>query len=181
MNPSSAKLKIHARVIVFPFFSKINSKAAFRKAINKKSSFAFILFIFFFLRKASICTRLLTTTCSVALSRSEQNQLAERAARASAWGSSAKWNMPFERAPRWRRCWSDEDVCLCRARGWASLSDRYSDCSGMNVRNRVQHCNSARIPRVIQRPHEHAVRGHGPSLCIPDLILFHPHSSRSLL
>lgn len=41
MNPSSAKLKINALVTVFPSFSKINSKAAFRKAINKKSGFAF--------------------------------------------------------------------------------------------------------------------------------------------
>lgn len=86
MNPSSAKLKIHARVIVFPSFSKINSKAAFRKAINKKSSFAFFfLFFYFFLRKASICTRLLTTTCSVALSRSER--------KSTRWTSSSRFSV----------------------------------------------------------------------------------------
>lgn len=129
-NPSSAKLKIHVLVIVFPSFSEINSKATFRrKAINKKSSFAF------FQRKVSICTRLLTTTCSRCTFQVRIKSTRWTSSSRSSVRQLCKMKHALWKSPQWRRCHSDEDVCLCRERGLSLLSDRYSDHSRMNGRN----------------------------------------------
>lgn len=179
MNPSSAKLKIHARVIVFPSFSKINSKAAFRKAINKKSSFAYFFFLFYVKRaSAQDCW---PPHAALHFPGQSENQLAERAARASAWGSSVKWNTPFERAPRWRRCWSDEDVCLCRARGWASCQIAtaivpewmYVIESSTVTQPQSHVLSNDRTSNARPQPRP-------PRSVSPTCSFFHPHSGRSL-
>lgn len=126
---------------------------------------------------------------AVALCRSEYNQLAERAARAAAWGSSAKWNMPFWTSPQWRRCCSDKDVCLCRERGWASYQIAIAIVPGWTdiIEAALQLSPNPftlfllRLICILQLNHKHAVCSHSPSLCFPDFILFHPYSSRSLL
>lgn len=87
----------------FPTFSPLNSKAAYRKAFFKVKWAA-----------AQDCW----PHAALAFPSSESNQLAERAARTTAWGSSGKkWKVPFEGD-------SGEDAvvktCVYGERGWAS-------------------------------------------------------------